>query len=369
NNFAELAGPPVLVTSDSIPTVKPEIETHIISPEAHYWDFTQLPSIAYTSTVASGALQLVDAGAAGFLYQRYSLDNYAGVILSRKLNIPLVLEYNSSEIWTSKHWSQRLKYEALSERIELLNLRSADLVVVVSKALKDQLTARGISDERILVNPNGVDPERYSPEADGCEVRRRLGLEDAVVIGFIGTFGRWHGADVLAEAFGRMLEECPEYRKRLRLMLIGDGVQRSATASTLQNKGVVNQAIFTGLIPQEEGPAYLAAADILVAPHVPNPDGTPFFGSPTKLFEYMAMGKGIVASRLDQIGEVLTHDVNAWLVEPASAGALADGLKVLVDRPETAKRLGAAARAAALQRHTWRTHTAAIVSALRERCG
>ena len=69
---------------------------------------------------------------------------------------------------------------------------------------------------------------------------------------------------------------------------------------------VTEECLFTGLIPQEKGPQYLAVADILVAPHVPNPDGTPFFGSPTKLFEYMAMGRGIVASNLDQIGEVST---------------------------------------------------------------
>ena len=57
-------------------------------------------------------------------------------------------------------------------------------------------------------------------------------------------------------------------------------------------------AVLTGLVPQEDGPEHLAACDILASPHVPNADGTPFFGSPTKLFEYMAMGKGIVASNL-----------------------------------------------------------------------
>ena len=63
----------------------------------------------------------------------------------------------------------------------------------------------------------------------------------------------------------------------------------------------------TGMIFFIRVSQYLAAYDILVSPHVPNSDGAPFFGSPTKLFEYMTTGKGIVASNLDQIGEVLKH--------------------------------------------------------------
>ena len=76
----------------------------------------------------------------------------------------------------------------------------------------------------------------------------------------------------------------------------------------------------------------MAACDLLASPHVPNSDGTPFFGSPTKLFEYMAMGKGIIASDLDQIGEVLEHDHTAWMVKPGDAESLMLGLKTMIDQ-------------------------------------
>jgi glycosyltransferase involved in cell wall biosynthesis len=125
-------------------------------------------------------------------------------------------------------------------------------------------------------------------------------------------------------------------------------------------------SILTGLIPQEEGPKYLAACDILVAPHKPNPDGTPFFGSPTKLFEYMAMGKGIVASNLNQIGEVLKHDHTAWLVKPGDAESLMEGLKVLIDDRERRKRLGQAARNEVVAKYTWKEHTRKIIEKLKE---
>ena len=134
-----------------------------------------------------------------------------------------MLEYNGSEIWIHRNWGNPLKHEALAERIELLNLRAAAVVVVVSRPMRDELAARGIDPGKILVNPNGVDPARYSPAVDGAAVRAQHRLEGRTVVGFIGTFGRWHGAEVLVEAFGRLLELRPALRDGVRLLMIGDG--------------------------------------------------------------------------------------------------------------------------------------------------
>ena len=100
-------------------------------------------------------------------------------------------------------------------------------------------------------------------------------------------------------------------------------------------------------------PALLDACDILIAPHVPLADGSDFFGSPTKIFEYMAMGKAIVASRLGQIGEVLSHEETALLVEPGNVNELAAAIGRLVESDALRERLGPAARDAAVKNHTW----------------
>ena len=83
------------------------------------------------------------------------------------------------------------------------------------------------------------------------------------------------------------------------------------------------------------------------------PDGSRFFGSPTKLFEYMAMGKSIVASRLEQLAEVLEHDQTAWLVTPGDVDELAEAILRLALDPAKREALGAAARRAAVERHSW----------------
>jgi glycosyltransferase involved in cell wall biosynthesis len=108
---------------------------------------------------------------------------------------------------------------------------------------------------------------------------------------------------------------------------------------------------------------------MFVSPHIPNPDGTPFFGSPTKLFEYMAMGKGIVASDLEQIGEVLEHGATAWLVNPGDVESLTMGLKTLIDDEDLRYRLGLAARREAVAKYTWQEHTKKIIERLEEQYG
>jgi len=84
---------------------------------------------------------------------------------------------------------------------------------------------------------------------------------------------------------------------------MGNGLLHGEMRSALAAYEKTGRVIFTGSLPSNKVADYLDASDILVSPHMPHARrAVDFFGSPTKLFEYMAMGKGIVASRLEQAG-------------------------------------------------------------------
>jgi glycosyltransferase involved in cell wall biosynthesis len=272
----------------------------------------------------------------------------------------LILEYNGSEEWMAHHWDPNPLHDWI-RLCEEVTLRSAARIVVVSSVLRDDLINRGIQPDRIRVNPNAVDADYFYP-GRGCEAaRRELGIRpDEVLVGFVGSFSLWHGIEVLQRAIARLLSSSQPCR--FRFLLMGDGLLQAEMRSALAAYENTGEVIFTGSIPREKVADYLDASDILVSPHIPMPDGSKFFGSPTKLFEYMAMGKGIVASRLDQLAEVLDHNQTALLVTPGDAGELADAIQQLALNPEKRAALGAAARRAAVERHGWTTNVANALS-------
>lgn len=303
------------------------------------------------SAAVADDLALVRGGVrthADVIYQRHARFSLCGAVLARVTRRPLFLEYNGSEVFTGKYWHTTPLKRQLA-RCERAVLWTASKIFVVSDVDRRDLIARGIPAERIILNPNGVSPERFTT-GGGAAVRRELGLSsDDVVVGFVGTFGPWHGAPLLAGVFGRLSQSMPS----LRALFVGQGPELDQTREEVRNSGSDEAIRFVGRISPPDVPAYLDACDILVAPHVPLPDAIEFFGSPTKVFEYMAAGKAIVASRLGQIGEVLEHRRTALLVEPGDEAALGEAISTLARDPMLRAQLGSAAATRARARHSW----------------
>jgi len=304
-----------------------------------------------------GAAPLVEHANPDFIYQRYARFSWAGVAAALQTKRPLLLEYNGSEVWVGKHWD-RVGSLDLLERYERLNLDAAARIFVVSEVERRNLEMRGVRPEKIVVNPNGVDVERFRPGVSGGEAKRELGIkDDEVVAGFVGTFGPWHGVEKLAAAIKSMPADL-----RVRFLLVGSGSLHAEVEKQLEGE---SRVIFTGAVGHDRVPKLLDGCDILVAPHVPLADGSEFFGSPTKIFEYMAMGKGIVASRLGQIGEVLVDEETALLVEPGNVDELKSAIVKLIESESLRTSLGAKAREVAKRQHTWAHNARRVLEAYR----
>lgn len=350
-----------------------------LPPELNYYRYAEL--------IKKKIVRLHGDDRWSFLYQRFSLHNFIGPLLGQALNIPVVVEFNGSEVWAAENWGTRLALHDEAIVTERIALAQADLIVTVSDQLVRELRQRGIPDERILIYPNCVDPDVFDPvhfdanELKGVRAQHNIPA-DAKVIGFIGTFSQWHGVDFLARCIHDLVSsDLPWIEKnKIHFMLVGDGPKMAIVRQSLGADPLSRFVSLTGLVAQVEAPRLLACADILVSPHVPNVDGSEFFGSPTKLFEYMAMEKPILASALGQIVDVvsgrgatrlgpLPESVNhacGLLFEPGNAEAFKQGLRRLVEDPSLAASLARAARAEVLARYTWKQHVDAILKRMAE---
>ncbi|NQU56340.1 MAG: glycosyltransferase [Rhodospirillales bacterium] len=319
----------------------------------------------------------------GVIYQRLSPGSFSGVIVSRIRKIPLIIEYNGSESWLAKNWGSSPALIGFVEKVERVCLMHAHLVVTVSDVLKDELVERGVESNRIVSYPNGVDPEEFNSErfsdSEISKLRNDLEIsENAVLLTFVGTFGHWHGVDFLTQVLISMAENDPQWFEQhdIYICFVGDGAKRQAVESMIAGCSLKHRFKIIGMVPQEMTPLYMVASDILLSPHVPNPDGSPFFGSPTKLFEYMASGRPVIASDLFQIGEVLEgaphvdqlppsgslpmQEQCGVLVTPMSSTELVRAIQFLVENPQWRRAAGRNARERALSKYTWERHTAEI---------
>jgi len=374
------------------PLVVEEVEQAVVAPPSLISFPFEVNQYRYQGLFLRAARALARRVRPDFIYQRYALNDLSGIALRRELRVPLVLEFNGSEVWAQRHWGQPVRFEALAQSVENANMRQADLVVAVSQPLVDQAVSLGADPRRVLFYPNGIDPQTFDPSRFGpgerASARAVLGISaDADLLTFVGTFGTWHGTDVLASAIRRLIDEDRAWleRRRAHFLFVGDGARGPRVREILGPDVGGPFVTLAGLRPQAETPGTLAASDILLSPHVPNPDGTPFFGSPTKLFEYMAMAKPIVASDLDQIGWVLKgwrpgeppplqdapgRTRAAVFVKPGSVDSLVAGIRQAVEMPLVDRQaLGVEARRLVVESFTWGRNVAAVLERLRGGAG
>ncbi len=202
---------------------------------------------------------------------------------------------------------------------------------------------------RIVVVPNGVDPQRFrSPQAPlVTALRQALGLADGQVIAYVGTLAlQNHPVDLLLAAFAQIADEWPQ----TMLLLVGGGEDLSLLKQQARELGLSARVWFTGHVPPHVVPAYLALADISVDPV--HDDMVARARSPLKLFESMAVGVPVVTGDVGDRRVCLDEGRAGVLVQPGDAWDLANGMRLVLS---DAGRRDALAQAGTQQVHqyTW----------------
>ncbi len=265
-----------------------------------------------------------------FIYERYSLNTFCGIWASKRYGIPLILEVNAPLYHEQKKY-EKLTFEKFAGFSERWICSNSSKTIVVSSPMKKILSEEGVLEEHIVVMSNGINPDNFHPEIKGASVRRHHNIkDDKIIFGFIGWFRPWHGLDMILEIF----KEDRLYDKNAHLILVGDGPAYESLHTYAEKHDLLNAVTFSGPVERRDVPKYIAAFDIALQPSVTT------YASPMKIFEYMAMGKGVVAPRQDNICEILTDGIDALLFEPENKESLKDALNTLLNKKDMGRTLG-----------------------------
>ena len=286
-------------------------------------------------------LELTLAQPFDFVYERYSLWSYSGMEYAQKMGIPGILEVNAPLIAEQeKHRGlvHRDQAEAVARRV----FEAATEIIAVSRAVKDYLGQYVADKSKIHVIPNGVNAQRFSTNLSLGNVP----LSSKFTVGFVGSLKPWHGLPILIDGFARFHRNYPH----TRLLIVGDGPERDRLLQEIEARNLQSAVYLTGAVSPETVPQWLAQMDVAVAPY---PDSENFYFSPLKVYEYMAAGLPVIASRLGQLIEIIDDGVNGLLSPPGDIVALATALEKLWRSPSLRRRLGDSAREKILHHHTW----------------
>jgi starch synthase len=252
----------------------------------------------------------------------------AGAVLSSLLGVPMVLEI-------------------VGPRISSMSLRKASKVLAYSRFM----AGGRIPERKLEIVPAGVNTELFSPDLEARNhTREKYGLGDSLVVGYVGSFQRWHGVNELLQACAKLAGST----RKIKILLVGPyfaDAQRYAG-----ELGLGTDAVFSGPVPYEEVPWHINACDVLCAPYDPGSSRlrrSGGIGAPLKVLEYMACEKAVVTTSVPPITEVVEEGKTGLLVPPGDAAHLSLALGRLINDSSLRESLGREARKVVVNRYSW----------------
>ncbi len=280
------------------------------------------------------------------------MNGIAAAYASKRLRIPFVYELRG--LWADTAVVEdglrqdSLKYRAFWH-LELGVVRRAQMVVAISKGIKDAIVKRGIDPDKVVIVPNGVDTGVFTPRPVDRSLRQSLGLDGCLVFGFIGSVRRLEGLELVIRAFSEVRRREP----RARLLIVGDGPERERLAAMTAAAGLGDVVQFTGQVPHDQVLSYYSVMDVLVYPRLDAPINQ--MVTPLKPLEAMAMGKVCLASNVGGLKELVEHGVTGWLFTADAVGDATEAMVRLASDQNLRDTLSAQAQATVRREREWST--------------
>lgn len=309
----------------------------------------ELAELAYSLAAFRRLTQAIRHDRPDGIYERYNLYLLAGIWAKELFKLPLILEVNAPMALERRQYGG-LSWPRLADWAELYVWKRADLILPVTQVLADYMVSKGIDPKRIHVIPNAINEDHYRNLPTTQQAKETLGLQGRLVVGFTGFVREWDRLDRIMAWVAQSANQ-----HNTHLLVIGDGPARAEIEACADKLGASERLSFTGVVPREKVPALSMAFDIaLQTALVP-------YASPLCLFEYLALGKAIVAPDQPNHLEILTAGVDAVLYGPDDPVGIEKALDTLCQDSALRQRIAIAAPRLIIRKNlTWRQHAVKV---------
>ncbi len=292
-----------------------------------------------------------------FIYDRYITFNIGGILAAKLTGTPLCLEVNAPlALERSEQPDERLYFRKIAFWFERLACTYATKTIVVSTPLKNYLLDQGVPEDKIVVMPNGVNPDKFYPHPKNQDLLLELDIPiDRIVIGFTGVLRAWHGLDLLLEAFRRVVEK----HEKVFLLIVGDGPIRGELERLIKSYSLDGKVLITGRVAYEKVHEYVNLFDIAVSPKAT------FYASPMKVVEYMGLGKIVVVPNNPNFLDLIDSDVDGFVFGDQNTPNLVDGLLAVFENHQRFKMFGENAVKKVENRLNWQWNAKYICSMIK----
>lgn len=262
------------------------------------------------------------------IYERYSLFMFGSLWYAKRKGIPFILEVNDSALVERV---RHLMFKRIACKIESWVFKHATGIVFISNYFKDLAESNHKEMAPCVVSPNAADTEVFNPSLyNQKSAKERFGVTGKVVCGFAGAFHHWHGIDWFVDDVVSELKN----HKDIVLLLVGDGPRHQYITDLAREHHLEDQIILTGRVEHSEIPLAIAAMDFGIIPDSND------YGSPMKLFEFMAMGKGMIVPDFSPITDVVIDNKTSWLFPKKDKRACVEKFFEVAENEELIKNVG-----------------------------
>lgn len=249
----------------------------------------------------------------------------SGMIAANLTGLPFILDD------CSPSYEQEVRGSGIQRFANFILRKQSDVataLVTSSKELSRKLEQEGIPGEKLRVIPNGIE-KKLNNFGKRDFIRRKYGIDDRVVLCFVGSFQPWHQTELLIEALNRIKNSYA-----VHLFLIGNGPGLKSSLALSHELRVDDLITSFGSVEPQKVKELAWVCDIGILP------GTNDYGHPMKLLEYSSVCLPVVAPDLSPVREIVEHGVNGLLFLPGDIGSLTESIICLVNDKGLRDKLG-----------------------------